>query len=322
MASEVPSLVSSGGHMQTVLCSWDNSGVNEPAEVSPPFRWDLVTPAQLGSLLAGTREPDLWFRDALVECAGKVLARCGGGDIVFVGRSLDSMFDLLGGALGHIATGPCLYRLPVSFQRPAVRGAAGRWEVRPLTAAEQGQARRMLAGLGLAPHALARRDRPVTFVDVVNHGSTFTELFTVLRRWIGEEHAQIDVIRRKLRFTGVTVRRKTSPNTYRWQQEAGWTRELPAGAVVNVSLDGPAWSYFGDHQAKLTRSFRPDQWLADAGEPGRGEATRQALAEAVALVSYGRSAQGRRALARAASGEPALARPWLRSLVLELNRST
>lgn len=90
--------------MQTVPGSCDNSGVNEPIEVSLPFRWDLVTPAQLGSLLADRPEPDLWFRDALVECAGKVLARCGGGDLVFVGRSLDSMFDLLGGALGH--TGP------------------------------------------------------------------------------------------------------------------------------------------------------------------------------------------------------------------------
>ncbi len=302
--------------------SWDNSGVNEPIEVNLPFRWDLVTPAQLGSLLAGRPEPDLWFRDALVECAGRVLARCGGGDLVFVGRSLDSMFDLLGGALGHTGAGPGLYRLPVSFQRPAVRGAAGKWRTRPLTPAEQGQVRRMLAGLGLTPYALARRDRPVTFVDVVSHGSTFTELFTLLRRWIDEEHAQSDVIRRKLRFVGVTVRRKTSPNTYRWHQEAGWTRQLPADAVVNVSLDGSAWSYFGDHQTKLTRSFRPDQWLADAEEPGRSEATRQALAEAVALVSYGRSAQGRRALARATSGEPALAQPWLRSLVLKLNRST
>jgi hypothetical protein len=70
-----------------------------------PFRWDLVTPDQLGSLLAGTSDPDLWFLDDLVECAGKVLARCGGGDLVFFGRSLDSMFDLLGGAFGTPAPG-------------------------------------------------------------------------------------------------------------------------------------------------------------------------------------------------------------------------
>jgi hypothetical protein len=49
---------------------------------------------------------------------------------------------------------------------------------------------------------------------VVNHGSTFTELLALLRRWIDEEHAQIDVIKRKIRFVGITVRRKTSPNAY------------------------------------------------------------------------------------------------------------
>ncbi len=75
------------------------------AEESVPFRWDLVTADQLGSLLAGTTAPDLWFLDDLVVCAGKVLARSGNGDLVFVGRSLDTMFDLLGGALADRADG-------------------------------------------------------------------------------------------------------------------------------------------------------------------------------------------------------------------------
>lgn len=58
-----------------------------------PFRWDLVAPDQLGSLLDGIATPDLWYLDDLAECTGKVLARSGNGDLVFVGRSLDSMFD-------------------------------------------------------------------------------------------------------------------------------------------------------------------------------------------------------------------------------------
>src|SRR3954464_11188002 len=94
-------------------------------EAGVPFRWDLVTPDQLGSLLDGVAPPDLWFLDDLVACAGKVLARSGNGDLVFVGRSLDSMFDLLGGVLAG-SVGRRLYRLPLSFQRPAV-GSGGRW---------------------------------------------------------------------------------------------------------------------------------------------------------------------------------------------------
>jgi hypothetical protein len=251
----------------------------------------------------------LWFLDSLVECAGKVVARSGGGELVFIGRSLDSMFDLLSGALSGTAGPVRLSRLPLSFARPF-------WG--PLTTAELTQARRILAGLGLAPSALARRDVPVTFTDVVSTGSTFGDVFAQVRQWIEEEHAQWDVIRRKVRFIGVTARKKTSPNTFRWQQQAAWTRELPASSVVNVSVDQFAWSHFADHQVKLHRSFRPAHWVAEADPPGRDDKTRQALAEAVALVEYGRSPQGRRALARAMDGEPALSKPWVRSLVTHL----
>lgn len=290
-------------------------------ERSVPFRWDLVTPDQLGSLLSDATAPDLWFLDDLVVCAGTVLARSGNGDLVFVGRSLDSMFDLLGGALADGRDGRQLRRLPFSFQRPGA-GSQRRWRRRPLTAAEQAQARRILAGVDVTPRALARRGRPVTFVDVVNDGTTFTELFGLLRTWIDDEREPWPVIRRKLRFVGVTSRTKTSPNTYRWQKRAAWTRQLPARAVVNVSLDPIVWSYFGNEQIKLTRSFRPERWLAEAPGPGRDEWTRQALAEAAALVAYGRGAPGRHALARAIGRAPALAQPWLRSLVTDLNTGT
>jgi hypothetical protein len=187
-----------------------------------------------------------------------------------------------------------------------------------LTAAEHAQARRMLADAGVTPYGLARRARPITFIDVVSGGSTYAELFDLLRTWIDEERQPWPVIRRKLRFVGVTSRTKTSPNAYRWQQQAAWTRQLPARAVTNVSLPWPVWSYFGDHQAKLTRTYRPEQWVAEAPGPARDDQTRQALAEAAALVTYGRSLLGRQGLARAMAGEPALVHPWLRSLVAQL----
>jgi hypothetical protein len=191
---------------------------------------------------------------------------------------------------------------------------------RPLTTEELDQARRVLTGLGLTPGELARRFRPACFVDVVSRGATFADLFALLRDWVAEERAPWAVIRTKIRFVGVTSRRRTSPNTFRWQQHAPWTRELPGGSVINVSLAGDVWSYFGDHQTKLTRSYRPERWLADAAGPERDDARRRALVEAVSLVAYGRSAEGRTALARAISGEPALREAWLRSLVRALNQ--
>jgi len=284
-----------------------------------PFRWDLVSPDQLGSLLSGTAEPSLWFLDSLAECAGKVLARSGNGDLFFIGRSLDSMFDLLSGVFAGAASAPQLGRLPLSFQRPWGPSGSG-WRRRPLTSAEIARARHLLAAAGLAPQALARRSKPAVLTDVVYEGGTFTELFTLLQDWISEEHAQWDVIRLKLRFTGVTIRRKTSPNTVRWQQQEPWTRLLPARAVQNVSLDWPVWTYLADRQVKLTRSYFPDRWLAEADGPDHRDATRQALAEAVALVACGRTGATRRHIARTIGAEPALAEPWLRSLVTTLSQ--
>lgn len=276
----------------------------------PPFRWDLVTPDQLGSLLDGVDEPDLWFLDELVACAGKVLARGGDARLAFVGRSLDSMFDLLSGAVPDRVV-----RLPLSFARWE-RGAGG-WHRPPLTPVQVAKARASLAECGLTPASLARR--PVTFVDVVSEGTTFGELFTLLDNWIAETREPWAVIRRHLRFVGVTRWQKTSPNTWRWHQHAEWTARLPARSVVNVSLPW-VWGWFADQQTKLTRSFRPAEWTTPGDGPGRDEKTRAALAEAVALVRYGRSREGRRAIARAIDGEPGLRESWLRSLVTDLVR--
>ena len=139
----------------------------------------------------------------------------------------------------------------------------------------------------------------------MSSGSTFTELFTLLRRWVDDEHAQWDVIRRKVRFIGVTDRGIRSPNTFRWHQHAPWTRELPASAVVNVSLNLPAYAYFAEFQTKLNRSFYPARWLADA-DWARPQLTPPAKpSPKPPPQAYGRSTQGRTALARAISGEQA-----------------
>lgn len=284
------------------------------------FRWDLLSADHLGTLIADLPEPDLWYLDDLVTCTGRILARSADGDLVFVGRSLDSAFDLLSGALAETSAYGRTARLDLSLRGDYVR-RNGRWVSAPHTPAQSRHLHSLLAGVGVTPQALARRSRPLVFVDVVAEGSTFGALFTIIRDWVSAEGAQWDVIRRKLRFLGVTIRTKNSPNAYRWQQsDAPWASELPRSAIRNVSLDGFVWSHLADNQDKLTRSHHSGRWLAGPEGPRRDERTRAALAEAVAIVAYGRSPQGRRALARATAGEPGLRESWLRSLVTELHR--
>ncbi|MFI7060980.1 hypothetical protein ACIBL3_08370 [Kribbella sp. NPDC050124] len=280
-------------------------------EPNRPFRWDLVRPDQLGSLLDGVEEPDLFFLDDLVECAARVLAQCADGELYFVGRSVDSLFDLLSGALADTAWSSRLHPLPLSLFRGAGQDLAD---------AELRQLRTNLAADGLAPADLMR-GRPTVFVDLVYQGSTFENLYDVLRRWIADDRAQWDVIRKQLRFVGITARTKTSPNTWRWQQHAEFAAELPPSAIRNVSIDGRLWSYFGDYQPKTAASFRRNAWSDPAvADPRRDERARFALAQAVRLVERARTPEVRRQLAEHLTREPALNERWLRDLQLALRR--
>lgn len=159
----------------------------------------------------------------------------------------------------------------------------------------------------------------MVFVDLVNAGSTFGNLFRLLDEWAAAEGVPWRAMRPKLRFIGITHREKTSPNAFRWQQQAEWTSQLPASAVLNVSLPAPVWSYFGNLQPKMTASFTRRRW-ADAAiaSPRRDPAAREALAEAVAIVERGRCTQIRQKLACAIAAEPTMAEPWLRELVKQI----
>jgi hypothetical protein len=92
--------------------------------------------------------------------------------------------------------------------------------------------------------------------------------------------------------------------------------------VLNVSIDRPLWNCLGNDQTKLTRSFHPRFWTSEDGDgPRHDDATREALAEAVALVTHGRGSTPRQQLARIMASEPAFSKPSLRRLVTQLHRA-
>jgi hypothetical protein len=161
----------------------------------------------------------------------------------------------------------------------------------------------------------------VVFVDLVDDGWTYEQLYLQLRRWIADEHGQSDVIRQKLRFIGVTCQKHTSPHTRRWQQDADWPGELSRSAIRNVSMDERTWGYLGGEQPKATLSFRREGWLDEAVmQPGREEQRLRGLAEAVALVELGCGRDAREALASHIARQSTFSARWLRALALELRR--
>lgn len=276
-----------------------------------PFRWDVAAGDRLGSLPGDVSEEyDPGFLAELTECAAKVVARSAEGDLYFVGRSPDSLYDLLSGIYADSGDAARLHRLPLSLYRSEGRGLGPR---------ERAQLRVNLADTGLSPAALAGRRRPVVLTDLVHAGSTFANLHHELRDWIADERAAWNVIRTKIHYLGITPRGRTSPKTWRWQQHADWVGELPARAVRNVSVSGWVWSFLGDSQPKTAHSFRRHLWAdPSVTAPRRDEEARAALGSAVVLHRYGRTPEARNRFHRVLTGEPAFREPWLRSLAHRL----
>lgn len=158
-------------------------------------------------------------------------------------------------------------------------------------------------------------------MDLVYSGDTFLNLLAFLHNWSIHTDVAWHMVIRRIRFIGVTMRTKTSPNTWRWQQKANRACMLPFGAVKNVSIDKHLWSYFGDFQGKLTPSNSPDRWGDPAlAEPEYSEERLNALSLALNIYQSGKKRAFRREFSGLLSQQPAMKEAWFRQLALDLKR--
>lgn len=277
--------------------------------MAKPFRWQVARRERLGRLLDGERAPAYpELIDDLLGCCARVIAHAGDADLVFVGRSPESIFDLGSGLLADTAWAPRLQLLNVSLRR------GGAIDDPPLRAA----LREQLADVGLAPPALARAPRPIALVDLVYEGHTFAALADTLTRW-ADETGQTRPLRRRVRWVGITMAGKTSPKAWRWHQQASWTSGFPRTAFCNVAIDGRLWRYLGNTQLKVTRTHPRDRWLDPSqAAPPRDAASLAALRLAWDLFTAGSSSPHRLELARRLVANDRMRTRWLRQLVLEL----
>jgi hypothetical protein len=236
-------------------------------EGTGPFRWDVGGAAiarRMGRGLRSTLPPSL--RTNLLECAAKVLCAAGEADLVFVGRSPESIHDFLAGALARTSRRDRLQLLQLSL----------RDDPRLLESESPGSLERLRAyfeSARLTPQGILERPRPVAFVDLVCSGDTFGNLAQLLRQY---DEDLVDAVRERLRWVCIVS------DDYGWRTgHSRWTRAFAPEQIRRVTIDDDFWDFLGDEQEKTTESYSPDRWGSAEPKPALDEcfaAVRQARA--------------------------------------------
>lgn len=283
-----------------------------------PFRWDVSRREQLGRLLtaelppvpgwSGGRSAAALLPD-LRPCAARLAARAGDARLVFVGRSLENVFDYLSGVFADTEWRARCDLLLVSLRWNDDRGSSAAREA----------FRAQLRALWLSPGEIATAPRPVAFADLVATGTTFGRLSDELGAWARDEGVDVNAVRRRVRFVGVTARGKNSPNAWRWFQRVPWRHGYPRSALRGVSISYWLWTELGDYQEKTVPSHGWFAWRTDAMHaPPRDPEHLRALRVAVQLYERGRTRVERAAFCKELVGRPEMREPWLRSLVVQV----
>lgn len=278
-----------------------------------PFRWNLIRRKELGRH-AEDALPALHPETARRYCA-RLVAFAGDSDLCFIGRSAETFFDYLSGVFLGTSY---LDRLQL------VHFSMYGWTKEEIAQEFPGALPALKAyfrKIGLDPRSLRDRSHPMVFVDIVDSGETMGNLMKLLREWCSHTDVAWTSVSPKLGIVGLTLMKKTSPKTWRWQQQLEWVRTLQLRRIKNVSVPYGLWVFLGGYQRKLAPSYTPRRWgQPDAASPPREKEHRAALSAAVALFDLARTNDERLLFAKELARQKEMRFRWLREMVSELRK--
>jgi hypothetical protein len=104
-----------------------------------------------------------------------------------------------------------------------------------------------------------------------------------------------------------------------WHQDLAAVRLLEKGAATSIAIPARLWDYLGNDQPKVAESHRIERWnRREAGRPIHSAEHLKALRLAAKVFDRGGRREERDQLARALAASPAMRRPLVRRLVMEL----
>ncbi len=250
-----------------------------------PFRWNLAKPEQLGRLVAGW-EDVTWSDAEMVQIrsvSARIIAHSTGSTIVFLGRSPELFFDYLSGHFDDSRS----YQ-PLVLANISLRDLPSDYEsFRPT---QKRLFKSFLLDHCLSPELLLKT--PVTLVDYVASGETFTRLFNYITALAKDQGLDVKAVQRRLKFLGLVARKKNSPNTFRWYQHIDWGKQLKREQLKSVSVEPDFMYHVANSEEKMTQSFTHWRWQR-AAEISRHENNLNALKRSFSLFQLASSASER-----------------------------
>lgn len=123
-----------------------------------------------------------------------------------------------------------------------------------------------------------------------------------------------------MKFLGITIRTKNSPNTHRWYQHAVWLEQGDAINAQSISIRRHMWKYMGDYQAKSSNTNPPKTWVEPSiSLPPREKERLETLRFAYYVYRCG--LQEKSQFARELARLPEYKQAWLRDAALRIKRS-
>ncbi|MDB5322734.1 MAG: hypothetical protein JWN40_4365 [Phycisphaerales bacterium] len=287
-----------------------------------PFRWDITRRERLGRLIDGPPAdtypefiPDLRTCCARVlNAAGRLAGRAGEADLLFVGRSPESLFDYLRG----LCRGTDWFGRLRLFHF-SMRGIEDERQLRRQYPAGLSSLRAYLAALGVDPASLLARSRPAVLVDLVSSGGTFANLVRLLRRNCVERGVSWRAARRNLRLIGITSHTAGRSDDVQWHLRDATLDCLQRSALRSVPAPGRLWDYLGNQQPKVAESYPPEQWGREmVGRSFRSADHAPALRLALRLFETGGNKDERRRFIAELSDIGALRQSALRYLASQM----
>ena len=280
-----------------------------------PFRWNIKKKEQLGSLLNGTRSPTYPdYASEVRRCAAKVLSRSGNRKMIFVGRSPENLFDYLSGTLENTSMEESIDILNISNRFYDIN------KLEKELPDSYKALKEHFKLLKISPKQVIISKQGICFVDLVSEGFTFDRLFEFINKWCIDEHLDRTAVWKKIKFLGITMKTKNSPNTYRWYQDATWLKYGINIKAQSISILRHTWSHLGDYQPKSSNTNKPETWNDEQILlPPREKERLQALRMAYDI--YHRGLQEKLTFSKELAKLPEYKEKWLREASLNIKTS-